>query len=132
MPQLAGVVVQPEQERAEKRPVDIRPKSGHDAVGGAVGLDLQHGACSGPVPEIAGLCHDAVDPAAGACEPPGGDGRVAGGGGRSHPRRAFGDQVRQQSAAVPKRPLAQVFPIERDQIERDELSRSLAAEPLHA
>src|SRR5215207_9733747 len=63
---------------------------------------------------------------------PGGDSSVASGGSRAHARRAFADQLRQQRTAFPKRPLAQVFAVECNQVEGDELSWRLAAESLDA
>src|SRR5215211_640184 len=77
VPQVPGIVVETEQQRAEERPVDVQPKARDDAVGGALGLDLDHPAGAGLVAKISALDDHTIDPATGrAVEPAGGGGLV--------------------------------------------------------
>ena len=69
MVELPGVVIQPEQQRADVRPgaVLVPAEAGNDAVGGALVLDLEHRPLPRLVPRLETLGDDAIE--AGALEP---------------------------------------------------------------
>ena len=133
---IAVVVVQPEQQRADRvRPALVHPVAGDDAVGGPLVLDLEHHPLVGLVGAVERLGDDPVQPGAlelartsrGAIA----GSRVAGVtwiGGRGLARAP--DLERRPPRRRTARPV-QVVVAERQQVESDERGRGLLGQQPH-
>ena len=126
MVERALVVVEPEQQRADvgARAVLVPAEPGHDAIGGALVLDLEHRPLAGLVGRIEPLRDDAVEPR--ALEPlePVGRGRAVPGRRRQVDRRlGVAEDGLEAGSAFALRDRAQVVVAEREEVPRHEARR---------
>ncbi len=121
-PQLARVVVEAQDQRADRALLLARPPAHHDRVDRADALDLAHAhALAGRVRRVLAL----GDHALGAVQPRLGLGGVLGGRGEVDRR---GDHRLEAIAALGLRQREQRLVVQREQVERDEPRRRLLGE----
>jgi hypothetical protein len=127
--QGAGVVVEPEEQGAHPAAVLVPAEPGHDAVGGAVVLHLQHEALVLDVGQVDPLGDDPVEPGAlEAGEPVGRHHRVGRHRRQVDRRAAAGQRLLQQSPALGEGTAPQVVGTEGEEVEGDEARRCLLGE----
>ena len=125
--ELAVVVVQPEQQRADQRLLGrgglVLAVAGEHDVGGALVLDLEHGALVGLVRRPERLGDDTVEPGAlELLEPPLGLGRVLGGAGQEAGAGAVevAERLDQRLASLGEGPVHEGLVAQRQQVEGHE------------
>ena len=131
--EATALVEEPEQERRHRRRLRRSPHAGHDAVGRALVLDLEHRPPAVLVRPVARLRDDAVQAAAAeALQPAGGDVAVAGRRRDEQRRRRVAEQFDEPRAALAKRARAKVLPAHCQQVEGDEQRGRPLRELAHA
>ena len=133
--QAAGVVEQAEQQRPDvrARTVLVPAEPGHDAVGGALMLDLQHRPLARLVLRVEPLRDDPVEPRAfEPVEPVRRELSIRRRRCQMHGRIGRPEDRFQPGAPLPLRHRPQVLVTEREEIPRDERCRRLCGEHVHA
>ena len=128
MVELADVVVQPEQERSDERPgpVLVPAEAGHDAVGRALVLDLEHRPLARLVRGVEPLGDDPVEPGAlEPVEPVGRLGPVAGRRGQVDRRLGRPEDRLEPGAPLSLLDRPEVLVPERQEVPRHEAGRRL-------